>query len=424
MWLATWLLCACGSGSDRAPAVASSAVKSTAVSTLLGQPLWMERDAYDASHHLMVPMHAAFAEKDTNAIQQFDSFFANFQSTGLDQLIKGDLAGKLDRLHFLYLYSRYVSLSSSTFGCLPSAIAHYKTALALWVPIVDGPAWQWDRTDFPDLFSRIRWKLSQRSVAFSYYRAIIDEDLFALAVGADLSSTALRCGMPFDPRFTEAGVLAQSIFTSEIDSTSIGGWVLQKGVWTDHPDYAYVGNPKVLPQLPPAKLADISPDSSHSFRLPLFLISFACAAPSGTPTRTFYLQLRDRLSRQWMEKVVRFPDTEFRGVRLTNFMDGENGVYRYGYPTQGAGNGFGPFELSGSFNLGWWAFLGSAASAAYTAQRASYPFAEDVVRLYVGPNTTRARNPMFTEPDFYRSALVTEVLDAANFIAVRPPLCI
>jgi hypothetical protein len=31
---------------------------------------------------------------------------------------------------------------------------------------------------------------------------------------------------------------------------------------------------------------------------------------------------------------------------------------------------------------------------------------------------------MFTEPDFYRSALVTEVLDAANFIAVRPPLCI
>jgi hypothetical protein len=118
------------------------------------------------------------------------------------------------------------------------------------------------------------------------------------------------------------------------------------------------------------------------------------------------------------------PDTDFRGLRMTNFMDGENGVYRYGYPTQGAGNGFGPFELSGSVNLGWWSFLGSATSPAYAAQKASMPFVEDVIRLYVGPNTTRIRNPYFSEPDFYRGALISEIIEAANFVALRPPLCV
>jgi len=261
-------------------------------------------------------------------------------------------------------------------------------------------------------------------VAYSYYRAITDEDLFALAIGADLSSVASRCGLPNDSRFNDVATLASLIFTNEVNETDIGGWVLQKGVWTDHPDYAYVGNPKVLPQLTPAKVYDISPDSSHSFRLPLFLVSFACSAASGTAARAEFLRLRDGLAKQWTGKVVRMPDDGFRGIRMTNFMDGENGVYRYGYPTQGAGNGFGPFELSGSFNLGWWSFLGTATFPAYSAQKAMLPLGEDVVRLYVGPNTTRTRNPLFTEPEFYRGQLMSEILDAANFVAQRIPLCI
>jgi hypothetical protein len=399
-------------------------VEATAVSLLLKQPLWVERDAYDASHHLMVPMHAAFGGNNVDRVRQFESFFASFQSTGLADLVEGDLARKLDRLHFLYFYSRFISLVSSTTGCAPATISHYQTAMTLWITIVDGPAWQWDRSDFPNIFSRIKWKLSNRDVAFSYYRAIIDEDLFALAVGSDLSYVASRCGLLRDARFAEVATLAQSIFTDEISDTSIGGWVLQKGVFSDHPDYAYVGNTQVLPVLNPAKVADISTDSSHSFRLPLFLVSFACAAPSGTATRTHFLRLRDGLSRQWVGKVLRMPDTDFRGLRMTNFMDGENGVYRYGYPTQGAGNGFGPFELSGSVNLGWWSFLGSATSPAYAAQKASMPFVEDVIRLYVGPNTTRIRNPYFSEPDFYRGALISEIIEAANFVALRPPLCV
>jgi hypothetical protein len=424
LWAVMVLLCACGSGSSPPASIAPVAVDTRSVSVLLKQPLWVARDAYDASHHLMVPMHAAFAGSDVGLIRQLDTFFYTFQNTGLGDLVPGDLSGKLARLHFLYFYSRYISLSAGTLGCTPSILSHHQIALSLWIPLVDGPAWQWDRAEFPDLFSRVRWKLDQRVVAYSYYRAIIDEDLFALAIGADLSSVSSRCGLPNDSRFNEVATLASLIFTNEVNETDIGGWVLQKGVWADHPDYAYVGNPKVLPQLTPAKVYDISPDSSHSFRLPLFLVSFACSAASGTAARAKFLRLRDGLAKQWTGKVVRMPDDGFRGIRMTNFMDGENGVYRYGYPTQGAGNGFGPFELSGSVNLGWWSFLGAATSPAYSAQKAMLPLGEDVVRLYVGPNTTRTRNPLFTEPEFYRGQLISEILDAANFVALRTPSCI
>jgi hypothetical protein len=121
--------------------------------------------------------------------------------------------------------------------------------------------------------------------------------------------------------------------------------------------------------------------------------------------------------------VASLPTESFRGVRMTNFMDGENGVYRYGYPTQGAGRGFGPYQLSGSFNIGWWAFVGTAADPFYSAQLALLPFESAVVAEYVGPNTTRLRNPLFTEPGFYTGELVRKILQSAVAVSNRPLTC-
>jgi hypothetical protein len=108
---------------------------------------------------------------------------------------------------------------------------------------------------------------------------------------------------------------------------------------------------------------------------------------------------------------------------MTNYMDGENGVYRYNYVTQGVGNGYGPYELSGSFNLGWWSFLGPTLTGPYQAQRSSLPFGSPEIATYTGPNTTRVRNPEFSEPNFYRGTLIHEVLDASLVVSSNTKWC-
>ena len=83
-------------------------------------------------------------------------------------------------------------------------------------------------------------------------------------------------------------------------------------------------------------------------------------------------------------------------------MDGGNGVYRWGYVTQGEGNGYGPFQLSGAFNFGWWSFLeNDQVTALYQAQAAQFPLSDWALDLYVGPNTTRDRHPLVLLPDSY-----------------------
>lgn len=386
---------------------------------LLSQPLWIQRDAYDASHHLMVPMHAAFARSDAAEIERYANFFRSFQSAGTSDLV----SDRLDRLHFLYFYTRFIALLAMREGCSSRTLNHYEMALSLWRTVILAPAWQWDRADFPSLFDRVRWKLNQKEVAFSYYRAIIDEDLFALAVGADLSALATRCKLASEPQYEDVRTLARAIYSQELSPTEVGGWIFQKGVWMDHPDYAYAGRTELASDLQPAPVPDISPDSSHSFRQPLFLISFACAEQTASPAREFYTRQLNQLAVQWKSRVVLMPDSSFRGARMTNYMNGENGVYRYGYVTQGKGNGFGPYQLSGSLNLGWWSFLGAMAAPVYQAQLASLPFVEDVLTTYTGPNTSRVRNSAFTEPDFYKGALIRNILDSAVQVSSQATWC-
>lgn len=380
---------------------------------LLSQPLWTERDAYDAAHHLMVPMHAAFARGRFWEIERFASFFSEFRGTGAVEFV----SDRFHRLQFLYLYGRFISLLATQESCSRRLLDHHATALSYWIPIVTSPAWQWDRSDFPTLFDRVRWKLDQDVVAYSYYRAITDEDLYGLAIGADLAAVASGCSLESVPQYAQSIALAREVFSRELTATAPGGWVFQKGVWTDHPDYAYAGHQEISPNLQPLPVPGISPDTSHSFRLPLFLVSFACAEEPGSQFREFFVRLSAQLAVQWSVRTLIMPDASFRGVRMTNYMDGENGVYRYGYVTQGPTSGFGPYELSGSFNLGWWSFVGQTAEAVHASQLENLPFPAEVISTYVGPNTTRVRNPAFTEPGFYQGVLISDILEAARVVS-------
>lgn len=68
-------------------------------------------------------------------------------------------------------------------------------------------------------------------------------------------------------------------------------------------------------------------------------------------------------------------------------MNGMNGVYRYSTAANvGEGKGYGPYELSGTFLIGWWSFLGDPEiDKAYGEIAKSFPLPEKVMMTYQGP---------------------------------------
>ena len=88
-------------------------------------------------------------------------------------------------------------------------------------------------------------------------------------------------------------------------------------------------------------------------------------------------------------------------------MDGSNGLYRYNYATVATvGEGYGPYELSGTFLIGWWSFTENDEIKSIYAQMAEcFPLSEDVIKTYTGPNTTRKRNEFIELPDTWNKGL-------------------
>ncbi|MGB7522121.1 MAG: hypothetical protein WA896_21030 [Spirulinaceae cyanobacterium] len=72
---------------------------------LLSDPLWQERNAYDAGHYLMLPLHGAFASEYQPWIDDFDHFFERFTKNYAQSNF--DSMNTLTRLHFLYLVVVY-----------------------------------------------------------------------------------------------------------------------------------------------------------------------------------------------------------------------------------------------------------------------------------------------------------------------------
>jgi len=98
-------------------------------------------------------------------------------------------------------------------------------------------------------------------------------------------------------------------------------------------------------------------------------------------------------------------------------MDGNNGVYRYGYPTQGNNNGYGPYELSGTLIGGWWGLFGTERNnEVYRNMAKCFPLAKNVLRVYVGPNTTRPRNELVKWPNFFQNGFAQLNVNLASRI--------
>lgn len=374
---------------------------------------WTERYSYDAGHVLMVPLHAAFGDDTDPAWREdFMAHAERFQN----HLEKGGPLpeNRINRLQYLYLWTQHALLAAEQ-----GSTQHVSDGLlvrirdehsAIWS---QSPAPQWGRDPFAGgVRERLAWKRDVGKTEPSYYRAIIDEELFSFAIAADL--VALGVG---EDDALEAVRVADAVFRERGAPLDDGGWLFDPGVWEDHPDYAYAGNPVITEHMEKKPVEGIAGDTSHAHRLSRWLRSLE-HVPGDEDRSSYYAEVRSRLNTQFMNKVLVPPVQDFPAYRTTNFLDGNNGVYRWEYSTQGEGNGYGPYELSGTLSLGWWTFLASEESRElYAAMSASFPLPSEVVDLYVGPNTTRERHALAALPAYYIEGLGALVARLASTVS-------
>ncbi len=380
----------------------------------LQQDLWSNTNIEDATHTLQVPMERAFAVQDSRWRNEFADQFRRFMEA------KPTIDSQLWRLEYYYLASRFVTLCAQTGHpeLIPDGMVKllYDEVERLWLY---EPAWLWDSPPFPGgMRERVIWKRDTLVTKHKYYRGITEHDIFVITIAAELKKYERLTGI-VDIRtvvLDDVLQIARTMFEGMIVLQPDGGWLFQPGVWSDHPEWLYAGHPEVLPNLQPLPVPDIAEDASHAIRWPLWLKSMAEAYPTGSEGRAYYLNLLSGLEIQFMEHVLVEPTSDFDGYRSNNFMDGRNGVYRYNYYTAGQGRGYGPYSVSAAMFYGWWSFLNTDRTREfYEYMGRRFPLTDSMIDAYVGPNTTRVRNPLETMPATFSNGLKEVLTLLASF---------
>jgi hypothetical protein len=364
---------------------------SAVIDPMLRGKLQSSDQAQTEGQELLVPLHATFVFRDPAWELDFSALFSRLVS---DPSVLPDVV--LSRLEYLYLASEFLVLAkqSGRQELIPPGLGDllFSEVRNAWQV---APAWQWGRKPFPGgIRERILWKLNTRKVDKNYYRAIVDDDLFLLAIAADLKAFAgpLEQTEAWNATLDDILRTACKVFSQEGVFQSGGGWLFQPGVWADHPEYQYAGNEAAEPGIRPAPVPGIAADTSHSMRFAAWLTSLMGAYPPGSDGYRFYASLREGLEKQFFEKVLIAPTAARPCYLLNNFMDGSNGVYRWNYQSLGNGSGYGPNQLSGSLLLGWWSVLDTQPIRDLYANLASqFPWAGECLDFYLGPTSSSPR---------------------------------
>ncbi len=333
--------------------------------------------------------------------------------------------GQLKESQWMYFVTRYLSLKAEfgiPFGRNDSYLLQRASAWlhSRWIY---EPAFQWGQ--LPLIGTQARMKLiysKSKKWPASYYPAIRDYELFLFAAASDITFINHQQPETLKLNSTEVNASIKALTAEGVKAvrsrgefTRDGGWIFQKGMFSDHADYIFAGNHEVRDDLKEKRIPDIAEDSSHSSRWPLWFRSMISAANESPENRAALLKAYHGYSLQFSRHVVVIKD---KSVLLNNFMDGRNGVYRYRYATTGSNEilGHGPYSLSGILGQSWYPFL-SGVSTIYSVYENSYPLSKSTVELYVGPNTTRSRNPLFVWPRFFTDGFSQLIAQQSSFLS-------
>ena len=204
---------------------------------------------------------------------------------------------------------------------------------------------------YPNMKARINAKLNWDPTvkALSYYKAIVDQELFLFAIASDLRYVADRYSTgKFTLNKSKLGeIIGQcyQVFDQRLQKGE--GFIFDMGVWDDHPDHAYAGYTGTKYPTKKCPVKNGSWDSSHFTRFPYLLRSYRDAYTRHTDKWEYYNNLLYRLSVQFMTSVL--IDTAKLPL-LANYMSGTNGWYRVDSPEKY----YKPSDLTSSALSGAW----------------------------------------------------------------------
>lgn len=362
------------------------------VSQVLTQQLWAERDMYDAAYTLMVPMHFAFSRNDQEKMEEFHGFFDRFFQDISTEDTQSFLEQpyNVDRIQFLYFCCEYLRLCAltGTYDQAPEGLYNYLYDEMEYIFTEIPGNWGVEK----NAQAHIEQVLLGKTYSRSYYGSLSDYDLIPLAGLCDLRVIASLTGKSDTKLMKEAAHLAYSLYSNPyvITETEKGGWLFQVGVCSDYPDFQYVGNAEVTPDIQPKPREDIVGDSSHFMEHALWLSSFQQAQTYQEYFDLFQLR-QEQLANQLINYVIQYVDGK---PLATTFMDGTCGVYRYSYNAEGVGHQ--GYSLSCGLLYGWWSFLGDARiDEIYADLLDQFPMTADLDNPYFDYATTREQNPFF-----------------------------
>jgi hypothetical protein len=384
------------------------------VSSYLKKPLWLADQNYDAGHALMIPLQAAFQPGRDAWLGEFETFFELLEREPGILVSSAKPSQWLGRLHLLYLSAEFLRLCEETKYC---KLDHSNLKLLLRLDIskfATQTMFDWyENYDQNGVYKHIEWKIKEyqrnkdifKSLGKLYYLGVSDFDFFTLAIAADVGNYREK---------ERALALAKIIF--EVYGSTQPFFSFQPGVWAQHPDYVFAGNKTLGENLKQSPIESLAEDSSHSHRLALFLNTFVKQSEDAELRRFFESRLI-ALTELFEKKL--FSNEDSCLPKITNFMDGRNGVYRYGHVTQGTHRGFGPWGLSGILMQGWWGALPSQkVKTALLDFARCFPLSNQTIAFYVGPNTTRRRDPLVSEPNYFKNGFAQlNVTLAGSFFA-------
>lgn len=303
---------------------------------------WQSYKRYDASHFLMIPMFYAYEKEDKELQKDLDSYVKSFFETKGNKLDFKSNSQRLNDTQFLYFLTTYAVLSGNKYPQYTNKML--QDIQDIWSSV---PAWQWGKKPFNNLKQRLDWKM-QADPNVGFNRAIIDEEFFTLGAAANLSRI-----YPDNSTLKEINRYTVQIFKKR-STVNNGRWLFDIGAWDNHPTFAYSGynDTKNITVKKPKK--NIVTDSSHFMRMPILLWSFQGAFPQNSKEYLQFKSYRLGLEKQFFDKVIVRKNNK---ILMNNFMDGSNGVFRWEYPSLGKGKGYGPYDLTPTLGMGWWALL-------------------------------------------------------------------
>ncbi|MCF6458486.1 hypothetical protein [Pseudoalteromonas sp. MMG024] len=370
------------------------------VTPYLQDDLWLELYTYDAGQILMVPLHLAFKTSDEEKIQEFHDFFSRYSLVMTESVNEN----RLKQLQFWYLTSQYLTFVSQRdewqqyHSEISNFISEYLTDLWFYRPVhVFG-------IHTNGLKERVIWKLNNKDYLPKYKRATFDEEFFTFVIAADLST--LRIDQSETHTQTQKDILdlALLVFESEVVYTS-DGWLYQPGQWQDYDDYLYAGHDVLTDTMEPKPVEGIALDSSHAHRFSLWFDSLINSSEYNSPRYLYYSDLKTGFIKQFINKIIVPISNDFPGIRMKNYTDGHNGVYRYRFH-DGSDSaiklGYEAYNLSGTLFSGFYPLMNDElVNNEYASACNLFPLAEEVILLYMGLGPARASHDLVSMPNFF-----------------------